>query len=173
MSTATLPTQAEIDSFQAPDVLVGQDVVYYPMAHVNSRRPSLGKVIWIGQNRRIVNILEVDQHGKTLVREAVRYIKDPKLQLNEDQREAGAWDFTPYAIAERERWDDMRNWLKAMEGAVLGPTKSDKDLLWYYGKKFNIRAYSTRKSDDLRVAVLRALQGKTPDPEGDEEPKAE
>lgn len=156
-AVAELPTDAEINAFVAPAVLVGQDVVYYPMAHVNSRRPSLGKVIWIGQNSRIVNIHEVDQHGKTLVREAVRHISDPKLKLNEDQREAGAWDFTPYAKAEREKWDDMCRHLRAVEGCLLGPTKSDRELLYYYGEKFGIEAYSTKKSDDLRVEVLECL----------------
>jgi hypothetical protein len=154
---AELPTQAEIDAFKAPDVLVGQDVVFYPMAHVNSRRPSLGKVIWIGQNQRIVNILETDQHGKTLVREAVRHIDDPKLKLNEDQRENGAWDFTPYAKAETAKWEDMCRHLRALEGCLLGPTKSDRELLYYYGEKFGIEAYSTKKSDELRVEVLECL----------------
>lgn len=159
MSTAVanLPTDEEINAFVAPEVLVGQDVVFYPMAHVNSRRPSLGKVIWIGQNNRIINILETDQHGKTLVRECVRHMDDPKLRLNEDQRENGAWDFTPYAKAERARWDDMSRHLRALEECLLGPTKSDRALLYYYGEKFRIEAYSTKKSDELRVEVLECL----------------
>lgn len=176
MSTAVAntPTDEEINAFVAPEVMIGQPVVFYPMAQINSRRPSMGTVIWIGQNNRIVDILEVDQHGKTLVRECVRHVDDPKLKLNEDQRENGAWDFTPHSKAERERWEDMSHHVRAIEGCLLGPTKSDRELLYYYGAKFNIEAYSTLKSDELRVAVLECLYPpKKSKPKSEADDKAE
>ncbi len=157
MSVAAEPTKAEIDSFVAPEVLVGQDVLYYPMANVNSRKPSMGKIIWTGQNQRIVNILEVDAYGRTLVRECVRYITDPKLKLNEDQREFGAWDYTPFYKRECEIRDDIEERIASVEQALINPDmKSDRQMLLLTAKKLGLRGYSTMRSAELRQAIVKA-----------------
>lgn len=153
------PEQAEEQRFVPPDVKVGQDVVYYPMAVRNSRVPSIGKVMH--NNGNVVVLFEVTPTGGTMIRESVRHIDDPKLALNQTQRENGAWDHTESTKAELARYADMDEHLRAMEGCLLGPTKSDRELLLYYGKRFWIPEYQKVKSDDLRIAVLRCLQGKS------------
>lgn len=156
MSVATEPTKAEIDAFVAPKVLVGQPVVYYPMANVNSRKPSMGTAIWTGQNNRIINILEVDHYGRTLVREAVRHVSDPKLKLNDDQREFGAWDYTPFYKHECEIRDDIEERIASLEQAVINPDlKSDRQVLLLTAKKLGMRGYSTMRSADLRQAIVK------------------
>lgn len=173
MITAELPTKEQIDSFQAPEVLIGQPVAYYPLAITNSRAPSMGTVVWVGQNNRIIRIVEVDQHGRTLVREAVRHINDPKLKLNEDQREAGAWDFTPFYKAECAIRDDIEDRIAALEQAMINPDlKSDRQMLLLQAKKLGMRGYSTMRSADLKTAIVAAIAAQT-ETETTEEPRAE
>lgn len=157
--TEQVPNQQEIDAFKPPRAKQGQSVVFYPSGVRNSRTPSLGVVFY--DNGRIVSLMEVAADGRILIREGVRHIDDPKLRLNETQRENGAWDFSPADMELRARLDDIDAHLKAIEGCLLGPTKSDRELLYYYAAKFDIPAYSTRKSEELRTAVLRCLNGQT------------
>lgn len=163
-----VPTKAEIDSFVAPDILIGSKVLYYPHAILNSRTPSMGTVIWKGQNGRIITIQEVDFYGRTLIREAVRHVDDPKLRLNEDQREFGAWDFTPFDKADRDWKRQIEKHLKAIDIAFIGPTKSDRELLMFHAARLGLKGYSTKKNEVVREMISRAEAGLPPEeqPEG-------
>lgn len=149
------PTQEQIDSFRPPRAKQGQSVVFWPSGVRNSRTPSLGVVFY--DNGRIVSLMEVALDGRILIREGVRHVDDPKLQLNETQRENGAWDFSPAYLEELEWRKDMDAHMRALEGCLFGPTKSDRELLLYYAAKFEIEDRMTKKSDELRVEVLEHL----------------
>lgn len=143
------------EPFVPPDVKVGQDVVFLPMATRNSRIPSIGKVIH--NNGNVITLYEVTPTGGSLVRESVRHIDDPKLEMNQAQRENGAWDYTEYTKAEMARTEELTVYLKAIEDCLLGG--SDRELLVYYAKKFKIPAWTKIRSDTLRKAVMKCRKG--------------
>lgn len=84
MSTVT---QEEIQSFVMPSVKLGLAVSWF----ANGLRSGPYQVAFV------IRVSHRNVHLVTATRgifEAVRHIDDPKLQLNADQRESGAWDFT-------------------------------------------------------------------------------
>src|SRR5688572_8889207 len=78
--------RAEIDAFEMPRPCMGQCVAWYPSGtRLNSEIAFITRV-----SKKNVEL----QRASGTYMTAVRHIDDPKLQLNEDQRESGAWDFT-------------------------------------------------------------------------------
>lgn len=86
METAEVDRSA-IDAFEMPHVRPGATVLYHPQG-MRTRHQSVATVIRC--NRRGAMVKTAEGH----IREAVRHIDDPKLELNADQRENGAWEHT-------------------------------------------------------------------------------
>lgn len=162
MSAVTeMPTQQEIDSFQAPTVLFGRLVAFFPNAIRNSRKPSLG---WVtASNGRITNIFEVTQHGGTLLREGVRHIDDPKLKLNEDQRASGAWDFTEDDKTRAEEDAEFHKRLMALEQSLLAEKgRNDRNFLMGWAKRLELKNYSTQKNEEVLLRIMEATNPQEP-----------
>ena len=153
--TEAKPTHEEIEAFKAPKAKFGQPVAYYINGVKDtSRKPELGWVIRTGE--RTIHLYVVSATGGTLVRESVRHIDDPKLQLNADQRESGAWDFTDYDKEQTALRDEMNDRFDAIEKAVVaGPTQCDREVLLFHCKKLGLRGYSKLKSDVLREVLMK------------------
>jgi len=83
------PTQEQILSFQMPKVEVGTALAFYPAGRPNAHS-TVGFLVRISRTGRNVMLKTVDG----LVYDAVRHVEDPKLEINSDHRENGAWDFT-------------------------------------------------------------------------------
>jgi|TARA_R110000824_G_scaffold180900_4_gene361504 hypothetical protein len=108
------PTQEEVLLFEMPDVDVGTPVEYYPNAVLNSGEPRLGFVVRISRTGRNVVIRTSD--GGWF--DAVRHIDDPKLQLNQDMRENGAWGRTEYDKELSKRLNTIEDRLASMQSSV-------------------------------------------------------
>lgn len=78
------------DEFVMPQPPVGQPVTWFRYGDGNRRHSELGFIYHVGA--RNCGLMTVS--GRRL--DAVRHADDPKLRLNADQRENGAWDYTPY-----------------------------------------------------------------------------
>jgi len=77
-----------IQKYQMPQPHLGAPVIYYQTGVKDRRRAQVGYVLQAG-HRNVTLMLPNGQR-----QDAVRHIEDPKLALNADQRESGAWDFT-------------------------------------------------------------------------------
>jgi len=90
------PTNEELHNFIMPEVVVGTPVAYYPTGMIEGSDVRVGFIIRISRSGRNV-VVRTAEGGHF---ESVRHIDDPKLKLNVDHREAGAWDFTAFHKAE-------------------------------------------------------------------------
>ena len=80
--------QSAIDSYKMPAAMKGQSVLWWPHGQRQSGYEEIGHVLRVsGRNLRI-------RLGDGRVMAAVKHADDPKLKVNESQREDGCWDFT-------------------------------------------------------------------------------
>ncbi|HHK42056.1 MAG TPA: hypothetical protein ENJ50_06515 [Planctomycetaceae bacterium] len=90
-------SQEEILSFEMPVPPIGLPVLWYSTGFDDSRRRQIGFVRYVSARN-----IGITLPGGQKV-DAVRHVDDPKLRLNPEQRETGAWAFTPDYIATLER----------------------------------------------------------------------
>lgn len=96
--------------FDMPVPHVGATIRWYPSGLVDARPPGIGQVLRVFHRSLSIQL----PSGVRM--DAVRHINDPKLQLNVDQRECGAWDFVA-EVYERAAWEKkIEDRLKALEG---------------------------------------------------------
>ena len=110
-------TQEQLDNFVMPKVEIGTTVAWYATGKSGSI-PQIGFVIRCMP--RSVHILTATSG----VKEAVRHLEDPKLKLNPEQRETGAWDFTDETKALRALITSMDERIKALEKSLAAQTVS-------------------------------------------------
>jgi len=102
VSKLTVKEQAEADlrtraeAYVMPKPQKGSAVLWYPHAS-KTDSPEVG-FVWKAGHRNIVVQLIAGT-----VKETVRHIDDPKLQMGTSQRENGAWDFTDKDKADIKR----------------------------------------------------------------------
>mgnify|MGYP005820705815 FL=1 len=106
------PTNEELHNFVMPEVVVGTPVTYYPTGMLEGSDVRVGFIIRISRSGRNVVVRTAD--GGHF--ESVRHIDDPKLKLNADHREAGAWDFTAFHKAELIERQEIVSRLDRLEG---------------------------------------------------------
>lgn len=114
MTTETADLAA-INAFEMPDVHRGATVLYYSSG-LRDRHQSIATVIRVGARSLMVKTAEGH------IKEAVRHINDPKLTLNSDQRESGAWDFTEEYLFMQELADRVAT----LEQGVAPSVKDEK-----------------------------------------------
>ena len=114
-----VPTQEEILLFEMPGIDLGTPVEYFPNAVRNSGEPRLGFVVRVSRTGRKVVIRTTD--GGCF--DAVRHIDDPKLKLNQDMRENGAWDRTEYDKELNKRLESMDKRIADMKSSVAFVSK--------------------------------------------------
>lgn len=81
-------TQEQVAAFKMPQVLPGTAVFWYKNA-LKSSDPQIGYVLKCASRSVQLYIPRTNQ-----IMYVCRHVDDPKLRLNSDQREDGAWDFT-------------------------------------------------------------------------------
>jgi hypothetical protein len=106
------PTNEELHNFIMPEVVVGTPVAYYPTGMIEGSDVRVGFIIRISRSGRNV-VVRTAEGGHF---ESVRHLDDPKLKLNVDHREAGAWDFTAFHKAELVERRDIKSRLNRLEG---------------------------------------------------------
>ena len=106
------PTNEELHNFKMPEVVIGTPVTYYPTGMTEGSDVRVGFIIRVSRSGRNVVVRTAD--GGHF--ESVRHIDDPKLRLNADHREAGAWDFTAFHKAELVERKKIVGRLDKLEG---------------------------------------------------------
>lgn len=113
------PTQDQIISFEMPKVKVGTPVSFHPTGRDEGTHPQLAFVVRISRTGR--NIMLRNVNGG--INESVRHVDDPKLEINSDHREGGAWDFTDeYKRIKGER-SEILSRIERLELALTPKTK--------------------------------------------------
>ena len=85
-------TVSNTENFEMPEVVIGTPVTFYATGMVEGTEPRIGFVVRMSRSGRNL-VLRAAGGGYY---ESVRHIDDPKLKINSDHRENGAWDFTEY-----------------------------------------------------------------------------
>ena len=85
-------TVPNTENFEMPEVVIGTPVTFYANGMVEGTEPRIGFVVKMSRSGRNL-VLRAAGGGYY---ESVRHIDDPKLKINSDHRENGAWDFTEY-----------------------------------------------------------------------------
>lgn len=98
------------DEYVMPPVRHGQVVAWYPPT--GRQEPESAIVIRVAP--RNVH-LSTATRG---VREAVRHVSDPKLRLNPEQREMGAWDYTDDYKTQLQEFQQIREHIAALQRQV-------------------------------------------------------
>jgi hypothetical protein len=106
------PTNEELHNFKMPEVVVGTPITYYPTGMTEGSDVRVGFIIRVSPSGRNVVVRTADGGHY----ESVRHIDDPKLRLNADHREAGAWDFTAFHKAELVERQEIIGRLDRLEG---------------------------------------------------------
>lgn len=104
-----MPTQEEIDTFEMPPVLVGRIVRWYPNAQRNERTMRIAVITKVSKRTCDLTVLAGGQ-----ILDVVRHVNDPKLRLNESQREMGAWDFTEEDVRRDQEILELQKKLDSM-----------------------------------------------------------
>jgi len=112
------PTQEQIISFEMPKVKAGTAVLFYPTGRADSHL-TVAFLVRTSRTGRNVMLKTVDGH----VYDAVRHVTDPKLDINSDHRENGAWDFTDEHKQTRKECAEILSRIERLELALTPKTK--------------------------------------------------
>lgn len=114
---------AETKQYIMPKPPRGAPVVWFVHGR-KSDSPEVGFVIKVGASSVTVQL------ASGICREAVRHIDDPRLEMNEFQRENGAWDFTEETRALvdiRARVAELEAEVQALKSGRVGKGKAVTD----------------------------------------------
>lgn len=106
MSVAEL-TEKEINNFEMPEIREGAAIKWYPYGTAE-RNALLGFVTRV--KPRSIAVWTING----LRYENVRHVSDPKLKLNRDQREDGAWDYSD-EFKLNEEFKELRELVKKLD----------------------------------------------------------
>ena len=100
--------------FEMPEISEGTPVSFLPNGRRDNSVPRLGFAIRISRSGRNLMIRTADGQ----VYDAVRHLDDPKLRINSEHRENGAWDYTDHYKKELSEREDMKNRLARIEDVL-------------------------------------------------------
>lgn len=109
-----------IQDYSMPQVPVGTPVIWYRYGRARRQDAMIGYMIHCGARNATIFLA----NGRRM--DAVRHVDDPKLDLNVDQREQGAWDFTQEYKDFKEFRNEVNKRLLEMENAIAGLQSPDK-----------------------------------------------
>lgn len=110
-----------VDDFTMPVPSAGMPVLWYAAGVKTGRKPEVGFILNVGN--RSVRLRTA--FGE--LKETVRHVSDPKLQLNRDQREGGAWDFTDEHYHKASWTAEVDQRLRQIEARLAGNPKIPED----------------------------------------------
>jgi|TARA_R110002110_G_scaffold117190_1_gene289739 hypothetical protein len=139
--------------FDMPEVDEGTPVSYYPNGKRDTSFPRLGFVVRISRSGR--NLMLRTSDGQIF--DAVRHLSDPKLRINVEHRENGAWDYTDHYKKELSERENMKNRLARLEDILddkkgLGSYRALRDKAIELGIEF--------KGNPKRGWLEEAIQSK-------------
>lgn len=97
MERITEQERRAIETFEMPRCTVGLPILWYRNGVKDRTSVEMAYMLTCGSRTAVIH----SSSGRRV--DAVRHIDDPKLKLNSDQREQGAWDFTD-DYKEFHRW---------------------------------------------------------------------
>jgi len=100
--------------FDMPIVSEGTPVAFFPKGRRDNSVPRMGFVIRISRSGRNLMLRTADG----AIFDAVRHLGDPKLRINSDHRENGAWDYTDHHKRETKEREDLKNRLARIEDVL-------------------------------------------------------
>lgn len=121
--TETLEVDSAIENFKMPFVRVGQPVLWFPGGQRTGKDPHVAFVLKASTRNMTLKTIGGMRY------DAVRHLDDPKLKMNEDQRENGAWDYTDEFKAQQKRWDEIQEQLAQMETRVKATEAANTALV--------------------------------------------
>jgi hypothetical protein len=111
-----------IEAFVMPKPEIGQGVTWYSSG-TRSGPGEMAFVLEVGRRNIVL------QRASGTAEASVRHVDDPKLQLNEEQRATGAWDFTK-RDKQLDRllveMTDLKERVKTLEDLLNEPAKKSK-----------------------------------------------
>lgn len=111
--------QEELLAYKMPKPAVGDIVIWYRQAQRIDRREQAAIVTRVGEKA-----IDVWLIGSSIVTGAKHYT-DPRLRLNDEQREGGSWDFSKTALQLQARLGEIESKLEAIEQALRPEPKSE------------------------------------------------
>lgn len=117
------PSHEEISQYQMPHVDIGTPVVWYAKGERRGSEAEVGFVMHCGGR----NVVLYTARGRRV--DAVRHVDDPKLRLSMEQREMGAWDFTPESkriLALEQAVEDLSKQVHSLEQNAAKPKRNAK-----------------------------------------------
>ena len=119
--------QKKILDYKMPVPNVGQAILWYPTGRQDGNPARIAHVTKINsRSGRSIQVMPIGQRENF---SAVRHIDDPKLDVSEDLRAEGAWDFTPehYTILSlRKDVDELLKNQAKPSSAKRGPGRPPK-----------------------------------------------
>lgn len=113
MSTVATPAQLEeIHNFVMPKTRQGMEVTYFLPGTLDKATAIIAFVLQVAKSQRTIAVF-VPGSGPI---DGVRHITDPKLKLSAEQRESGAWDYSPEWIETQRRLQELDSRLADLEG---------------------------------------------------------
>ena len=161
-------TKAAIKAYSMPKVALGTPVLWRSR---KGREPQIAFVFRV--SARNVHLAT----AMSGIKEAVRHEDDPKLRLNADQREMGAWDFTDHHKQQMKEREELLQRIEALERLAKGKKATDVDAikasekaaltigiptdrktLVALGRELNIKNPYNMPTDDLIDAIKQVQQ---------------
>lgn len=153
----------ELSSYKMPAVKAGMIVRWFPSGTRTARNPDIAQVKKVSE-RSVVLVLSYGQQIDT-----VRHVDDPKLTLNADQRETGAWDYTEEHY-QRAAWEShVDKKIEFLERALRDgkPKKSaGKGISGYHDLRKRAQAAGVKFSGNPPKAWLEEQLGEMSDEAG-------
>lgn len=104
--------QEEIMAYKMPRPTVGDIVVWYRHAQRIDRREQAAIITRVGEKAVDVWLI-----GGSVVT-GVKHYTDPRLRLNDEQRESGSWDFSKGFLQLQAKLGEIESKLEAIEQAL-------------------------------------------------------
>lgn len=116
MTESVRDQDQEEQNYSMPQATQGMTVLWFPNGLPNRSSVRVAYMLQCGGRTAVLQVSD----GRRL--DAVRHITDPKLRLNEDQRENGAWDFT-------DDYKELIEFRAVMEDRIVRLERRDYELV--------------------------------------------
>lgn len=148
--TETDSLQQSINEYRMPRANTGLLVLWYRNGHRDRTRVEVAYMLHAGE--RTATIYSLMSQRRV---DVVRHVDDPKLQLNPEQRENGAWDFTDDYKAQHAFRESIEERISAMERQMARWSSTQPRAVGRPRKDAPLRA---AKSTTQAVAAVESVE---------------